>query len=261
MTTYSAEREFVELLRPILETGDFELLVRHIQRRWPSAKLRDMLFCGYDDASKVALFCLSLTGTMDDCPAVACLLRHDDEFIRKLAENTLWSIWFRAGGDAANGKLRRAVHLAGEDRLDEARVLLDDLIHKHPAFAEAYNQRAIVQFLLGHYGPARRDLLATLRRNPMHFAAMAGLGHCYAAVGKWQKALSWYERAVGVHPGAEGVQQAISELNRLFLEPSSIEECSEPSSTDQAEPAEIPGPDFPCKPCFPIAAPDQPPPL
>jgi tetratricopeptide (TPR) repeat protein len=230
MATYSADREFVQLLRPILETGDFELLVRHIQRRWPCSKLCDMLFCGYDDATKVALFCLSLTGTMDDCPAVACLLRHDDEFVRKLAENTMWSIWFRAGGEAANGQLRRAVHLVGEDRLDEARVLLSHLIEIHPTFAEAYNQRAIVHFLLGNYARARHDLLETLRGNPMHFAAMAGLGHCYAAVGKWQKALAWYERAARLYPWAEGLKQAVDELNRLFVEPDPIGHKPQPTA-------------------------------
>ncbi|HOA72494.1 MAG TPA: tetratricopeptide repeat protein [Phycisphaerae bacterium] len=218
MATYSSDQQFVELMRPILETGDFELLARHIRREWPNSALRELLFCENEDAVKVALFCLSLTGTMEDCPAIACLLRHNDRFIVNLAENTLWSIWFRAGGDQANCGLRQAVRMMGETRLEEARVLLSRLIHRYPDFAEAYNQRAIVHFLQGNYSKARRDLLEVLRRNPVHYAALAGLGHCYAASGRWEKALAWYERTARVHPGAEGLREAISELNRLIAE-------------------------------------------
>lgn len=216
MAAYASDREFVQLIRPVLETGDFELLAHHVQRRWPNARLRELLFCGYDDATKVALFCLSLTGSMQDCPAVARLLKHQDRFVRELAENTLWSIWFRAGGDDANCRLREAVHCIGQTRLKEARRLLDALIDRYPDFAEAYNQRGIVEFLLGRYGHARRDLLETVRRNRTHFAALAGMGHCYAARGKWEKALAWYHRAARVHPDAEGLREAIAELNRLF---------------------------------------------
>lgn len=216
MATYSTDREFVNLLRPILETGDFELLVRHIQREWPNSRLRELLFCENDDAIKVALFCLSLIGKMEDAANVACLLKHDDPFVSKLAENALWSIWFRAGGEAGNCQLRRAVKLVGEDRLECASTLLDRIIEDLPEFAEAYHQRSIVHFLLGNYAQARHDLLAVLRRNPLHFAAMAGLGHCCAAAGKLEKALGWYERAIRIYPRADGLQQAIRELNELL---------------------------------------------
>lgn len=215
MTTYSAERHFVELLRPILEAGDLELLAGHIHREWPNSKLRQLLFSGCEDAVKVSLFCLSLSGTMEDCPDVIGLLKHRDPFIRNLAENTMWSIWFRAGGPHANCRLRRAVHLVAEAGLSEAGRSLGRLIDEYPEFAEAYHQHAIVCFLLGRYARARRDLIETLRRNPMHFAALAGLGHCYAGEGKWAKALSWYKRAARLHPTAEGLSEAIDELDRL----------------------------------------------
>lgn len=221
MTTYSAERHFVELVRPILETGDLELLARHIHREWPNSKLRQLLFSRCEDAVKVSLFCLSLSGTMEDCSSITGLLQHRDSFIRNLAENTMWSIWFRAGGPHANCRLRRAVHLAAETRLREAGRGLGRLIDDYPEFAEAYHQRAIVYFLLGRYARARRNLIETLRRNPMHFAALAGLGHCYAAEGKWVKALSWYKRAARLHPTAEGLSEAIDELNRLVGPPAS----------------------------------------
>lgn len=227
MATYSSDREFVNVIRPILESGDFERLIRHVQREWPNSSLREMLFSGNDDAIKVALFCLSLTGKMQDCSNIACLLKHEDVFISRLAESALWSIWFRAGGESGNCELRRAVQLVGEERLEEACVLLDRLIERLPDFAEAYHQRAIVHFLLGNYTQARRDLLRVLRRNPIHFAAMAGLGHCCAAAGKLERSLGWYEQATRVYPRADGLQQAIAEINSLFCQQLS-EEWSQP---------------------------------
>lgn len=235
MAMSSSDREFVDLVRPILETGDFELLLYHIERQWPNSRLRRLLACENTDATKVALFCLSLTGTMDDCRGVARFLRHEDPFLVKLAENTLWSIWFRAGGEAASGHLHRAVQMIGENRLHEARDLLGELIEAQPDFAEAYDQRGITCFLLGRYRRAKRDLRETVRRNPTHFAALAGLGHCYAALGQWEPALAWYKRAARVHPNAEGLQDAMNELIRLVVRPRAPQR--------QPEPAESPSPD------------------
>jgi len=81
-----------------------------------------------------------------------------------------------------------------------------------PTFAEAYNQRAIVLFLLGRYEQAAEDCLRALRLNPYHFGAMAGLGHCHASLGRWERALEAYHRTLQLHPRAEGIRQSIRQV-------------------------------------------------
>ena len=52
------------------------------------------------------------------------------------------------------------------------------LIAIAPAFAEAYNQRAIIYFEQGRYAESARDCRRVLSINPYHFGALAGLFQC-----------------------------------------------------------------------------------
>ncbi len=212
MITYPCGRELIDQLRPILESGRLEVLLDELEQRWPSERLRESLEHLADDGIKIALFCLSLVGTMDDAPAVARRLHHPDTYIAKLAENTMWSIWFRAGDASSNLALSQAVQMIGENRLDEARDGLSALLERRPDFAEAYNQRSIALFLQGCYAPACEDLRSALRLNPLHFAALAGLGHCHAAECQWTEALDCYQRALAIHPRVDGLPGLVAEL-------------------------------------------------
>src|SRR5678815_1458389 len=93
--SYSHGREFVSQVRPYFEAKDPDALVRHLQAYWPHEQLRGLCSCGHADAAKVAATCLALTGTMEDNPILASLLREDDPTTVALAEHAMWSIWFR----------------------------------------------------------------------------------------------------------------------------------------------------------------------
>lgn len=227
MTMYLRGREFVEEVRPILEAGNLEGLISHLQARWCNEELCGFLAGECDDARKVALFCLSLVGVMHDCPAIAPLLKHRDPYVSKLAENTLWSIWFRGSDETSNLELWRAVQKIGDDELDSALACLSDLLERRPDFAEAYNQRAIVLFLQGDYEAARQDLYEALKLNPLHFAAVAGLGHCYAAEGELLRAMVCYRQALAIHPRAEGLSTVVAELTHC---PSAGGPANQPAS-------------------------------
>jgi len=189
---------------------------RYLQRYWPNRALRGLLSCGHDDAVKLALVCLSLAGTMTDNRAVARLLDDDDTRTATLAENTLWSIWFRAGDDQANLRLVRAVHLIDRGRLDQAIELLSRIIHCCPAFAEAYNQRAIACFLKSDYACSIENCKKALQLNAHHFGALACLGHAYTSLGHLYPALEAYRRSLEVHPRLEGIRQSIHQIRQCI---------------------------------------------
>jgi tetratricopeptide (TPR) repeat protein len=130
----------------------------------------------------------------------------------------MWSIWLRGKTPAAQYRLKEAVLLISQDRLEEATKRLCSLIGDYPDFAEAYNQRAIAEFFAGQYDRARHDLRRALLLNPMHFAAIAVLGHCDAAEGQCEAAMDYYRQALRIHPHAEGLTQAIEELQDLLAQ-------------------------------------------
>jgi tetratricopeptide (TPR) repeat protein len=47
---------------------------------------------------------------------------------------------------------------------------------------------------------------------PCHFGAWAGMGHCYAHLGKHAEAIRSYEKALEINPRLEGVRQGIESL-------------------------------------------------
>jgi len=57
-----------------------------------------------------------------------------------------------------------------------------------PRFAEAYNQRAIAQYLQEQFSQSIADCRRTIELMPCHFGAWAGLGHCHAHEGRLEKA-------------------------------------------------------------------------
>lgn len=212
--SYADGQKFVRQVRPILERKDADPLVRCLNRHWSGNRLRHLLSCGHRDAAKVALLCLSLTGTMEDNAAVARLLHDDDAYTASLAEHALWSIWFHAGDERANAMLRRAVLLMSENQLDRAIALSTAIANRPPRFAEAYNQIALACFLKGDYIRGIVNCKKTLRLNPYHFGAMAGLGHCYAATAQLTKALEAYHDALQINPRMQGIRQTIQQARR-----------------------------------------------
>jgi len=210
--SYRHGQEFIGQVRPLIERRDTDTLIAHLARAWPHDRLTALLGCRHEDAAKTALVCLSLIGTMADCPAVAGILHHDDEAAASFAEFALWSIWFRAGDRQANVALNRAVQLISQNRYAAAAERLTKLIVRCPEFAEPYNQRATTRLLQDYYTQAIEDGRQVLQLNPYHFGAMVSLGHCYAAQGRFRPALHMYRAALHVHPRMQGIQELIQQI-------------------------------------------------
>lgn len=215
-TLYTQGREFVCDVRPLLERKDADALAHHVRRYWPNGSLLRLIDSGHDDAKKVALFCLSVTGTMDDAPVIARALHDEDPETADLAERALWSIWLQAADDNARCDLTHAIRLIDEGAFDEAVAKLDRLIARRPTLAEAHNQRAIACFLRGDYAGAIESGKRAVQLNPYHFGALAGLGHSYTYLGLLEPALEAYQRAMAVHPRLEGIRQSIQQVRECI---------------------------------------------
>lgn len=203
---------FLSEMRPMLDLGDKDLLASFVGERFSNDYLIDLLSCGNSDAVKVSLLCLSYTGTLDEQQAVAALLHHEDPMVVQLADQALWSIWFRACEGHGHATLLAAVHLISENNIPEAERMLTGMIERCPDFAEAYNQRAICRFLREDYTNAIADCKSTLARCPLHFGAMAGMAHSYAALGQIDEALAVYDAVLRIHPTLDGIAESIAQL-------------------------------------------------
>jgi tetratricopeptide (TPR) repeat protein len=206
--------QFVAAVQPLLERRDVGGLCRLLESRWSCDQLRTLLHSDHLDAKKVALLAVGLVGTPCVAGELAVELRHPDKIVNEMAEHALWSVWFRGGSPAANHELARGAQALERRDFPHAIGHFDRAIAESPDFAEAYNQRALAHYLMENYEPSIADGAAAVERMPCHFGALAGMGHCYAHLGKPREAVESYRRALEVNPHLDCVRQAIDEIER-----------------------------------------------
>jgi len=137
-----------------------------------------------------------------------------DPAAAKSAENDIISLWLQSGSDTVD--LLMEWTLAAIEEKDYALALdyLDRMIVMKPEFAEAWNKRATVHFLLDDYSRAIADIERTLQLEPRHFGALSGLGAIMRDLGENERAMSAYRRALEFDPYLDNVRQALDEIER-----------------------------------------------
>lgn len=130
----------------------------------------------------------------------------------KRFEHTIDELWGRSGSDTADLLTLRAEELvAGEDQ-EGALKLLDAALQAKPDYAEGWNKRATLYFLRGDYVSAMSAIRETLRYEPRHYGAWAGLGRILEQTGDNRKALDAYRRALAIHPHLDGLKDEVDKL-------------------------------------------------
>ena len=128
----------------------------------------------------------------------------------------IWRIWSENPDNHLLTKaLNEGVAQMNAGRLREAEQLFTSVIEADPDFAEAWNKRATVYFLMGAYDLSKRDIAQTIAREPQHFGALSGLGLVETHIGNYEAALKAYEKAAAIHPFMDGYEDIVSALKKL----------------------------------------------
>jgi len=156
-------------------------------------------------------------GIADDAPRLVEALRDSDVAVRRLAERALWAVWSRSGDPDVD-----RLFAIGVAQMNERQALAVDtfseIIRRKPEFAEGWNKRATVYYLLGDYPRSLADCDEVMKRNPYHFGALSGYGMIYLQLGDPARALGYFERALAVNPNLESVTETVQMLRRLLIE-------------------------------------------
>ncbi len=134
----------------------------------------------------------------------------------QVTASNIWRIWSERPDDKRVANLlRQGIDQMNAGRLREAEMLFTSVIAAAPDFAEAWNKRATVYFLMGTYDLSKQDIAQTIAREPQHFGAWSGLGLVEAHIGNYDAALKAYEKAATIHPFLEGYEDMIDRLRKL----------------------------------------------
>jgi tetratricopeptide (TPR) repeat protein len=170
------------------------------------------------EARRAAVRALADTGVMADLPAMAQALRDTDTQVRALTEQAMWEVWSRTGDAQIDGLFARGVEQLAMRQLEEAVQTFTRVIARRPDFAEAWNKRATVYFVLGEYQKSLADCDEVMTRNPYHWGALAGYGMIYVELDQPGRAVEYFAKALAVNPNLTSVQQALETLKALLLQ-------------------------------------------
>jgi tetratricopeptide (TPR) repeat protein len=133
----------------------------------------------------------------------------------KTLEKKIWDLWMASDSPTAEVLLRQASKATDEGAPEEALKILDKLVERYPDFAEAWNRRATLYYLMRRYDAALADIEKVLELEPRHFGALAGRGMIYQKKKNYAAAIDAYREALTMNPLMEGPKEALEELERL----------------------------------------------
>ena len=157
---------------------------------------------------------LSQIGTASDADTVYPLLSDADPSVRSVAQAVIWQLWGHSGDATIDREYQQGVELMSAGNLTQAIDLFSQIIEKQPAFAEAWNKRATLYFMIGQYDLSIQDCEEVLKRVPQHFGALSGYARMLVNKGQFERALDFMERANLVNPQMQNAAEMILQLRK-----------------------------------------------
>ena len=107
----------------------------------------------------------------------------------------IWGIWTTHPKDQnLTSLLSRGTSFMNSQEYQKAEDIFTTVIELDPKWAEAWNKRATVLYLMGKYQASQDDIDEVLKLEKRHFGALSGQGLVQMKLKNYEKALSSYER-------------------------------------------------------------------
>lgn len=112
----------------------------------------------------------------------------------------IWIYWTTPADPVLASRMQDVLALRMSADFPAVIALLDDIIADYPDYAEAFNQRATIYYLLRNFEKSIADVERVLELEPRHFGALAGRAVMYKEQGKDDLALKDILAAMAIHP-------------------------------------------------------------
>lgn len=130
------------------------------------------------------------------------LLDATEEVDVRTLENRIWQHWMAAPDDSSEMLMSQISRAMAAGKLGDALILCNQLVDSTPDFAEGWNKRATLHYLLGNNDASVADIRETLVREPRHFGAISGLGLIFMSQHNFEAALEAFEQVLAISPGS-----------------------------------------------------------
>ena len=125
----------------------------------------------------------------------------------RATENQIWEVWLQHPNADVVKLMAIGTERMNLQRYTDALLIFSQVIDRYPEFAEAWNKRATLYYIVGNYDASLTDIEQTLALEPRHFGALSGLGMVYIQRRELVKAQQAFEDLIRIHPNSPNAQE------------------------------------------------------
>ena len=141
------------------------------------------------------------------------LKRERNEKAAQRIAGQIWDAWLRSGSASVDLMMGWAQKAIDQKKYDVALDFLDEVVTLRPAYAEGWNRRATLHFLMANYAKSMSDIDHTLALEPRHFGALSGMAQILKNVGKKEAAVQIYQRVLDIYPMMRDAQNEVATIS------------------------------------------------
>ena len=112
----------------------------------------------------------------------------------------IWNIWYEVDDPKVIEYFEKGIQAMNLRNYPLAIRFFNNLIEEDPNFAEGWNKRATVHFMMGNFDQSMQDIIKTLELEPRHFGALDGMGLIFIHQGQFQQAIDVYDKMLEILP-------------------------------------------------------------
>jgi tetratricopeptide (TPR) repeat protein len=136
----------------------------------------------------------------------------NDKAAERIAGN-IWREWSDSGSANINLMMLWSQKAMEARKFGVALDFLDQVVTLDPTYAEGWNRRATVHYMMKNYAKSLADIERTLQLEPRHFGALSGLAQIMADTDHKQAALDAWQRVLAVYPMMRSAQGEVATLS------------------------------------------------
>ena len=132
-------------------------------------------------------------------------------------EQKIWLLWSTHPSDEKlTSLLDEGSKLVQNQKLYKAISIFTDAIEIDPTWAEAWNKRATVFYMVGEFQKSQDDIDKVLKLEERHFGALAGQGLVNIQLRNYEKAIKSYQMAKEIYPGMKSPKLMIKQIEEFI---------------------------------------------
>ncbi|MBZ9857646.1 hypothetical protein LB566_28080 [Mesorhizobium sp. CA13] len=143
----------------------------------------------------------------------ADLKRERNEKAAERIAGIIWNEWSQSGSASIDLMMQWSQKAIENQKFDVALDFLDQVVTLQPAYAEGWNRRATVHFMMKNYGKSMSDIDHALQLEPRHFGALSGLAQIMTVTGRKQSALEAWQKVLAIYPMLRSAQDQVGTLS------------------------------------------------